>query len=94
MSALVKSVGTVKGSLAKLRGGLLTLCLMAFASLPAWAQDAAVPPTAQLDTIAARINEISTKVNTVIAPAMVTLVVVLTILVLVIRIAKKPRSAS
>lgn len=94
MSALVKSVGIVKGSFAKLRGGLLTLCLMAFASLPAWAQDAAVPPTAQLDTIAARINEISTKVNTVIAPAMVTLVVVLTILVLVIRIAKKPRSAS
>ena len=93
MSALVKFVGTVKGSFAKLRGGLLTLCLMAFASLPAWAQDA-VPPTAQLDTIAARINGISTKVNTVIAPAMVTLVVVLTILVLVIRIAKKPRSAS
>lgn len=94
MSALVKSVRTLKGFSARLRGGLLTLCLMAFASLPAWAQEAAVPPTAQLDTIAARINEISTKVNTVIAPAMVTLVVVLTILVLVIRIAKKPRTAS
>ena len=91
MKSLVQS--TVRGY-GKARRALFALCLMAFAALPSFAQEAAVPPTAQLDTIAARINEISTKVNTVIAPAMVTLVVVLTILVLVIRIAKKPRSAS
>lgn len=90
MYSLVRS--TARG-FRKLRGGLLTLCFMAFAALPSFAQEAA-SPTAQLDTVAARINDIATKVNTVVAPAMVTLVVVLTILVLVIRIAKKPRSAS
>ena len=90
MYSLVQS--TVRG-FGKARRALFALCLMAFAALPSFAQEAA-SPTAQLDTVAARINDIATKVNTVIAPAMVTLVVVLTILVLVIRIAKKPRSAS
>lgn len=90
MHSLVHSVARGYG---KFRSGLLALCLMAFAALPSFAQDA-VSPVAGLDTLAARIDEVSDKINTVIAPAMLTLVVVLTVLVLVIRIAKKPRSAS
>lgn len=91
MYSLVKSTAHGFG---KLRKGLFALCLMAFTALPAFAQDAATSPVAQLDTLAARVKEVSDKINTTIAPAMLTLVVVLTILVLVIRIAKKPRTAS
>jgi len=90
MYSLVRS--TVRG-FGKFRAACATLCLMAFAALPSFAQDA-TSPVAGLDTLAARIGEVSSKINTVIAPAMLTLVVVLTVLVLVIRIAKKPRSAS
>lgn len=91
MYSLVNS--TVRG-FGKFRRVCATLCLMAFAALPSFAQEAATSPVAGLDTLAARIGEVSSKINTVIAPAMLTLVVVLTVLVLVIRIAKKPRSAS
>lgn len=92
MYSLVRS--TVRG-FGKFRAACATLCLMAFAALPSFAQEAAVTsPVAGLDTLALRIGEVSSKINTVIAPAMLTLVVVLTVLVLVIRIAKKPRSAS
>lgn len=91
MYSLVRS--TVRG-FGKFRAACATLCLMAFAALPSFAQAAATSPVAGLDTLAVRIGEVSSKINTVIAPAMLTLVVVLTVLVLVIRIAKKPRSAS
>lgn len=91
MYSLVRS--TVRG-FGKFRAACATLCLMAFAALPSFAQEAATSPVAGLDTLALRIGEVSSKINTVIAPAMLTLVVVLTVLVLVIRIAKKPRSAS
>lgn len=91
MLSLVKSAASCFG---KLRKGLFALCLMAFAALPSFAQEGTTSAVAGLDTLAARIGEVSNKINTVIAPAMLTLVVVLTVLVLVIRIAKKPRTAS
>ena len=91
MYSLVRS--TARG-IGKFRAVCATLCLMAFAALPSFAAEAATSPVAGLDTLAVRIGEVSSKINTVIAPAMLTLVVVLTVLVLVIRIAKKPRSAS
>lgn len=86
-------ISTMRG-FGKFRAVMATLCLMAFAALPSFAQDATPSAVAGLDTLALRIKEVSDKINTVIAPAMLTLVVVLTVLVLVIRIAKKPRSAS
>ena len=87
-------VNSTKRGFGKFRAAMATLCLMAFAALPSFAQDAAPSAVAGLDTLANRIGQVSDKINTVIAPAMLTLVVVLTVLVLVIRIAKKPRSAS
>lgn len=68
-------------------------------ALCAFAQDA----TNNIDTatingmlrqVASGINSIASSVSTIIAPAMIGLVVVLTLLAIVIKVAKKPRSAS
>lgn len=68
-------------------------------ALCAFAQDA----TNSVDTatingmlrqVAGGINSIASSVSTIIAPAMIGLVVVLTLLAIVIKVAKKPRSAS
>lgn len=68
-------------------------------ALCAFAQDA----TNSVDTatingmlrqVASGINSIASSVSSIIAPAMIGLVVVLTLLAIVIKVAKKPRSAS
>ncbi|MBR4784621.1 MAG: hypothetical protein IK012_05130 [Fibrobacter sp.] len=47
-----------------------------------------------LRQVASGINSIAQSVSSIIAPAMIGLVVVLTLLAIVIKVAKKPRSAS
>lgn len=47
-----------------------------------------------LRQVASGINSIAASVSSIIAPAMIGLVVVLTLLAIVIKVAKKPRSAS
>lgn len=89
MLARIKKFGRAK--VAALFVMLTALC--------AFAQDA----TNSVDTatingmlrqVASGINSIASSVSTIIAPAMIGLVVVLTLLAIVIKVAKKPRSAS
>lgn len=75
------------------------LLLMALMSVgTAFAQDAASIDTATINgmlrQVASGINSIASSVSSIIAPAMIGLVVVLTLLAIVIKVAKKPRSAS
>lgn len=89
MLARIKKFGRAK--VAALFVMLTALC--------AFAQDAG----ANIDTatingmlrqVASGINSIASSVSSIIAPAMIGLVVVLTLLAIVIKVAKKPRSAS
>ena len=74
--------------------------LMALMSVgTAFAQDGAASiDTATINNmlrqVASGINSIAASVSSIIAPAMIGLVVVLTLLAIVIKVAKKPRSAS
>ncbi len=76
------------------------LILMALMSVgTAFAQDGAASiDTATINNmlrqVASGINSIAASVSSIIAPAMIGLVVVLTLLAIVIKVAKKPRSAS
>lgn len=66
-------------------------------ALCAFAQDNPVDTAsmnAMLRTVATGIESIASSVSTIIAPAMISLVIVLTLLAIVIKVAKKPRSAS
>lgn len=89
MLAKIKKFGRAK--VAALFVMLTALC--------AFAQDASnsidtATINGMLRQVASGINSIASSVSTIIAPAMIGLVVVLTLLAIVIKVAKKPRSAS
>lgn len=77
----------------------VTALLVMMAALCAFAQetgsdiDTAII-NGMLRQVASGINSIASSVSSIIAPAMIGLVVVLTLLAIVIKVAKKPRSAS
>lgn len=77
----------------------LAFLMMAVATACAFAQDAeSTLDTATMNNmlrqVASGINAIASSVSSIIAPAMIGLVIVLTLLAIVIKVAKKPRSAS
>lgn len=77
----------------------LAFLMMCVASACAFAQDAgSTLDTATMNNmlrqVAEGINAIASSVSSIIAPAMIGLVIVLTLLAIIIKVAKKPRSAS
>lgn len=76
----------------------LAFLMMAVATACAFAQEGSTLDTATMNNmlrqVASGINSIAASVSSIIAPAMIGLVIVLTLLAIVIKVAKKPRSAS
>lgn len=83
MLAKIRSFGKAK---------LGVLLFMATAML-AHAEVDTATINSQLREVASALDAISGSVSSIIAPAMIGLVIVMTLLVIVVRIAKKPRSA-
>lgn len=88
MLAKIKSFGMAK----------FTFLMMALMSVCSFAQETSAIDTATMNgmlrQVASGITSIANSVSTIIAPAMITLVIVLTLLAIIIKVAKKPRSAS
>ena len=88
MLAKIKSFGMAK----------FTFLMMALMSVCSFAQEGSAIDTATMNgmlrQVASGITSIANSVSTIIAPAMITLVIVLTLLAIIIKVAKKPRSAS
>lgn len=89
MLARIKKFGRAK----------VTALVVMLTALCAFAQDAGntidtATINGMLRQVASGIDSIANSVSTIIAPAMIGLVVVLTLLAIVIKVAKKPRSAS
>lgn len=88
MLAKIKSFGMAK----------FTFLMMALMSVCSFAQETSAIDTATMNgmlrQVATGITSIANSVSTIIAPAMITLVIVLTLLAIIIKVAKKPRSAS
>lgn len=81
------------------KSGKALLLMMALTAMTAFAQEGG---TSAVDTaslngmlrqVAGAIDSIASSVSSIIAPAMIGLTIALTLLVIVVRIAKKPRSA-
>lgn len=79
--------------LAKLKNKLLGLAML-LACGSAFAEIDTAQVNGMLRDVASGITSISSAVSSIIAPAMIGLVIVVTLLVIVVKIAKKPRSAS
>lgn len=88
MLAKIKSFGMAK----------FIFLMMALMSVCSFAQETSAIDTATMNgmlrQVASGITSIANSVSTIIAPAMITLVIVLTLLAIIIKVAKKPRSAS
>lgn len=72
---------------------LMGILGLSMAALVCAQETGQAPYLNSLDSIATAINSISSKVTTVIAPAMIGLVIVMVVLAIVIKVAKRGKSA-